>query len=353
MYKVDISNAFNSRQSLLPESQVLERIKKSYAKAKQDQLKASDDYQVSREWLPIYEGYMGSTIDVLLNGDIDSMHQLYSNFFRHPCSTGLHGMHFEMVEKYMTATPSTEDLQKYINEISIRARLFLLNCTNTHPSVLSRPSVGNPYGYHMIDPDGNRNFIYGGAEHHYYYAERIKMLLRENKGSKVLELGGGFGGMASFLLRDFNLSMYCGIDLPENLALQSYFLMTLFPNKKFGLYGEFDINNMNNLDDNYDVLLLPNFCIENIPDDYFSLFYNSYSLAEMSLDVANNYLKHASNICQSYIYHVNHVHWPVSSDSFIINPKKFELFLRFPTMWGRNPVNPTIDHHDFIYSRKC
>lgn len=351
MYQLDIGSAFESRLSEVDEK-ILIRIQQAYARARADQVDVENQYQVSGEWLPIYKQYMDGLIEALLGCRMDSMKEIFSNFFRRPCSAGLHGLHFEMVERYMDKEPTIEDRQVYLNAVKLYVELFLLNCKNIHPSILSRPSVGNPYGYHITDMSTNsKYFIYGGAEYHYYYADRIKMLLDANQSSTVFELGGGFGGLASFLLRDFDMSLYCAIDLPENLALQSYFLMTLFPNKRFGLYGDIDLKNFAEESKKYDVILLPNYCIEFLPENFFSLSYNSYSLAEMGLEVANNYLKYISHITNRYIYHVNHVYWSVSSDNFHIDQQKFNLLFRFPTMWGRDPLRPNIDHHDYIYKK--
>jgi hypothetical protein len=352
MYHLDVSRSFIERASILPEMHVIDRIKKAYLKARQDQLVVENVYQVSREWLPIYSAYMGSAITTLSDGSLGEILAMYSNFFRHPCSTGLHGLHFSMVERYMSGEPSPEDKKAYLENIAAYARLFLLNCQNRSPAVLARPSVGNPYGYEIIEPSGVRHFISPCSEYHYYYADRIQMLLESSRAGRVLELGGGFGGMASYLLRDYQLNLYLAFDLPENVALQSYFLMTLFPNKRFGLYGEFDVQNLAEASKQFDVLLLPNYAIENVPEDFVSLSYNSYSLAEMSLDSISRYLELIAKVTSRYIYHVNHVHWPVSADNFKIDADKFDLFLRFPTMWGRDPVHPKIDHHDYIYKRR-
>jgi putative sugar O-methyltransferase len=166
----------------------------------------------------------------------------------------------------------------------------------------------------------------------------------------VFELGGGFGGMAYYLMRDAVGLTYIAADLPENAALQAYYLMSHFPTKKIALYGELDLTDFNPHD--YDAIILPNFAIDSLSEDLVHLSFNSYSLAEMDIESVNNYVNKICNITSLYFYHLNHVYWPVSADNFPIDYDKFELHLRFPSMWGRDPQNCTIDHHEYVYMRR-
>jgi len=108
------------------------------------------------------------------------------------------------------------------------ANLLLRSCRNVPVSVLEKPANGNPYGYRM-----GESMVYVGAEYHYYYAEKIRMLLKKRENPIVMELGGGFGGMAYYLMRDVPHGTYIGVDLPENAALQAYYLLSSFPDKKY------------------------------------------------------------------------------------------------------------------------
>ena len=346
---IDIAEAFiERRQSLSVTDEALSRIAAAYEKSKMEQASAGSHYQVSREWLPIYSGYMQKIMTVLEQKDISGMRRLYENFFREDLSTGLHGMNFSMVEKYMTPDKliAEADLRVYMENCIRYANLFLRSCRNVPVSVLERPAIGNPYGYRL-----DETMVYIGAEYHYYYAEKIRMLLQKMEHPIVMELGGGFGGMAYYLMRDVPHGTYIGVDLPENAALQAYYLMASFPDKKILLYGEEEIRDCDI--SKFDAIIIPNFAIETIFSDGVNLSFNSYSLAEMSLETIESYLKTICRVSSDYFYHVNHTVWEVNADLFPIDYEKFDLLFRFPTMWGKDPQQLVVDQHDFIYQRRC
>jgi putative sugar O-methyltransferase len=344
---LDISESFRSNAIPGASKKQISRIISAYKKSKEIQQSSPLCYQVSREWLPIYTGYMDEVMNALQAEDSESLSRMYENFFREKLSTGLHGMHFEMVEKYMQPDKaiSAEDLSAYMNFCQMYAKHFLLSNPKVSLDALRRPPVGNPYGYNL---DGTT--IYVCAEYHYHFSYNIQKLLRQRRNPVVFELGGGFGGMAYYLLRDTKNISYIAADLPENAALQAYYLMSHFPEKKIGLYGEFDLDNFDPA--SYDAIVIPNFAIECLKPDSVDLSFNSYSLAEMDMPSVTNYVSHICNFTSQYFYHLNHVYWPVSSDDFPIDYGKFELFLRYPVMWTRNPQNCTLDHHEYIYMRK-
>jgi hypothetical protein len=99
---LDISKTFIDRKLEGADNNSIKRISETYKKWKLIQNNARLEYQVSREWLPIYSQYINKISQSLLQSDILNLKKMYENFFRDPLSTGLNGMHFEMVEKYMT-----------------------------------------------------------------------------------------------------------------------------------------------------------------------------------------------------------------------------------------------------------
>jgi hypothetical protein len=188
--------------------------------------------------------------------------------------------------------------------------------------------------------------IFPGADYHYTFSEKIAILLRKKSIPVILELGGGFGGMAYYCLRDITNIKYICVDLPENAALQAYFLKSYFPNKKIRLFGEdFESND-------FDALIVPSYGIESLSENSVDLSFNSYSLAEMGREAIENYIKLISKFTQDYIYHLNHVHWEVNADSFPIDLNKFQLLFRNPTNWGKDPRRYQLDQHEYLYKSK-
>jgi putative sugar O-methyltransferase len=345
--KLTINQAFLDRpENISNDDKLLQRISKSYRYAKSEQLKAKSCYQVGNEWLPIYEKYMGSIIQALTHQDMPELKRQYRNFFREQLSTGLHGLHFEMVEKYMTPSRgiAKADLETYVNCIMHNFNMFLKGSPQFDISRLVRKSIGNPYGFEV-----DNNFIDFGSEYQYHYSRQIKNLLIGTQNPVVLELGGGYGGMAYYLLRDFPQATYIGYDLPENAALQAYYLLSAFPEKNIILSGEVDLLGLNT--QNVDAMILSNFEMETLQENSVDYSFNSYSLAEMEFDAIENYLKIICKSTRKYINHLNHsVFAKLSADDFPIDLKKFELIFRFPMMWGKfSGRNPTIDEHEYIY----
>ena len=301
-------------------------------------------YKPGNEWLPIYELCMKDIMSALKARDIDLLKEQYANFFRKKFSTGLHGLHFEMDERYFKPERINEnDINVYVNLILHNFNLFL-NCNpNVDFKKLVRKNIGNPYGYHV---DGT--FIIAGAEYHYHYANQIKKILQGNNKSVVMELGGGFGGTAYYLLRDFEGITYKCYDLPENAALQAFYLLTAFPEKKFLLSGE-------PLEDiKYDGMIFSNCEIEDLETDSVDLSFNSYSLAEMEKEAIFNYINIICRTTSKYFNHINHsLFCKFSSDLFPINYNKFELTYRFPVMWSKSQDrNPIVDEHEYLYQTK-
>lgn len=318
----------------------IENIAKHYRLWKAEQEQADSVYQVSREWLPIYEKYMVEVIQALQENQIETLQSMYENLFRKPLSSGLHGLHFDMVSTYMNPEkpPNQEAISKYLESCALGARNFLLSCPGTSISKLVRPAIGNPYSYTLEGCN-----VFPCADYHYTFSEKISILLKKKSNPVILELGGGFGGMAYYCLRDIPNVKYICVDLPENAALQAYYLQSHFPHKKIELWGE------NPLSNDFDALILPSHGIESLADNSIDLSFNSYSLAEMGKDTMENYIKIISNITQDYIYHLNHVHWEVSADSFPIDLSKFQLLFRNPTNWGKDPRRYHLDQHEYLY----
>lgn len=340
-----IDNGFAERKVNV-DNKIINRVIQSYNKAKEMQRSAAEEYQVSNEWLPIYSSCMNEVIEAMTNRDSTRLSEIYGNFFRDPCSVGLHGMPVDMFTNYFSGNISDYNKDRYITDLMHRFTMW-------HDSIgktcsidnLNSPIIGNPYGCYI---DGV--FYRAGVDYVHYYATIISRLIRNENQKFVLELGGGFGGLAYFLMRDNSKLTYIDVDLPENMALTAFYLLSAFPNKNIALFGEIDITKTNL--DQFDAVILPNFCIADIKSDSVDLVFNSYSLAEMSLNNVNNYVNHISRISSKFIFHVNHTKTAtVTSDSFGFDFNKFELISRAPALWNMGR-NSNMDEFEYIYKNK-
>jgi hypothetical protein len=219
------------------DSALLRRISVAYQKAKAKQRDAAETFNVSNEWLPIYQRNLGPVMRALSEGNLDDLDRMYSNFFRDPCSTGLAGLPADLTKKYFGRHIADRYRKIALCEALHRYSLWRERTENRYTvQDLVCPLVGNPYGSTI---DGV--FLRPGVDYHHYYASEINRLLESGEQQVVVELGGGFGGMAFFLVRDNPAITYIDFDLPEACALASYYLMKSLPQLPITLYGEAEL----------------------------------------------------------------------------------------------------------------
>lgn len=340
-----VDNGFIERPSVADRA-IVERVMTAYNKAKAVQKDAAEEYQVSHMWLPIYQSFMGDLMATMEQRDVDKLAHIYANFFRDRSTIGIHGMPVDMESTYFSGNISEDAKGKYLADVMHRMNIWLDSIGKTHPlDALETPNVGNPYGFYI---DGK--FFRAGVDYQHYYATIIGRLIRGKEHKTVLELGGGFGGLGHFLMRDNPDLTYIDVDLPENMALSAYYLLSGCPDKKIALFGEIDLATADLTQ--YDAVVLPNFALGELKDDTVDLAFNSYSLAEMSLNNVANYVKQFSRLSRKFIYHVNHTAIPpVKADDFAFDFDKFELISRAPALWNM-ARNKDMDEFEYIYKSK-
>jgi putative sugar O-methyltransferase len=325
---------------------LLERIVNAYNKGSKDQLARPELFRPSNEWLPIYRKYLGSVIDYLEKQDIENLDKTYRNYFRDDCSTGLVGLHGKMQSAFFGRKISYLSRLHYLNDSIHRFNLWQKQTGNRYPiTALDAPLIGNPYGYFI---DGK--FVKSGSDYQHYYAAKIIDLVGIEEKRVVAEIGAGYGGMAYYLMRDAGNATFVDFDLPENLALTSYYLLKSFPDKKFLLYGEGTLQSQSLTE--YDVVLMPSFELDVLPPESFDLIFNSYSLAEMSKETIDHYVRRCGDMLKNggWFFHVNHTKKSqISARDFPI-PADLKLVSEEIAAWnfGRNP---DMDEYEFLYQK--
>jgi hypothetical protein len=157
---------------------------------------------------------------------------MYRNFFRDPCSAGLIGVPYKMGEAG-SRTMNRCYGRFFLGDALHRIDHWKAQTGNRFDlKELAGPSVGNPFGVSIAG-----TLVRSGTESQHYFAERIAQLL-PSEGAVVTEIGGGFGGMAHYLLRHRSQIKYSNFDVPESVALASYYLLKSLPDLPFLLYGE-------------------------------------------------------------------------------------------------------------------
>ncbi len=344
---VDKGFASRMKSADAEEHKIVERIIRAYNKAKAAQKNLSEIFQVSNEWLPIYNRYMGNIIDALTKENAAKVSEIYGNFMRDDCSTGLQGLPLDMKKCFFSGKISRMHKMLFLADVLHRHDLWKKFLGGKYTDdALSSSDIGNPYGYYI---DGK--FIRTGAETFHYFAARISGLLKDVRGRKmVAEIGGGYGGMAYFLLRDNADVTYADFDLPENMALTSYYLLNSFPKKKALLYGEGKLD-ARSLAEN-EIIIMPNFEFAELPSGAADLVYNSYSLAEMSRGTIDHYVSETARISKRYFLHVNHTrHSAVVADDFGVDRNSFDLASKQPARWS-DMISLYTEYYEYLYKKK-
>ena len=300
--RYDLQNVTKGFTSHIDESsddtEVLERICAAYSRAvgTQQQL-ASDEYEAS--WRRHRQGPLNTVIRALLERDTVALSRMYRNFYRDPCSSGLLAAPYGMSKAYFGRT--IKDIYRHFYLSHVLYRLDYWRELTEHRfrlKDLAGPGIGNPFG---VVIDGTHISV--GAEYAHYCAHRVyDLAVTATSGAvTVAEIGGGFGGVAYYLLCRQQPLRYINFDVPESLALSSYYLMKAFPALRFLLFGEKALTN--ETISHADVVLMPNFELEAMPAGSVDVTFSSYALSNLSRSAMGEYLKNVVRMTrQSLLY---------------------------------------------------
>jgi hypothetical protein len=277
---------------------VLERICAAYIKAATRESSASEAYQATGWWEQQRYGSLGAVTGALTTRDIDSLRAMYRNFYRDPCSAGLIVLQ-RAAKDYFGDTIKDLHLRYCLADALFRLDYWKTMTEDrfaTHD--LSGPGVGNPFGV-MVEG----SLIRTGSEYQHYCAFRIGRLLSSGA-SIVAEIGGGFGGMAYYLLRDRAGTTYINFDVPESVALMSYYLMKAFPSLKFLLYGEEELTE--DAIARADVVLMPVFEMKKMPEKSVDVTFSSHAMSDLSHEALVEYLNNIARMTRGSFFCIGH-----------------------------------------------
>jgi putative sugar O-methyltransferase len=258
---------------------------------------------------------------------------MYRNFFRDPCSGGILGAPGGLAEAYFSGRIRDVYRHFYLSHVLYRLD-YWKSLTNGRYTTrdLAGPGVGNPFG---VIIDGTHISV--GAEYSHYCAHRVREQL-DSEGVTVAEMGVGFGRMAYYLLRDRPGASYVGFDLPENVALASYYLMRALPGLKFLCYGEKTITRESI--EEADVVMLPRFALTTVPARSVDLTFTSHGMSELSTDELGHYVREISRITdERLLFMSNRAASQVISESVRRQSKPFALESSRETGWHSYKVS--------------
>jgi putative sugar O-methyltransferase len=292
----NVTDGFASRiDTTEDDTELLERICAAYSKAIERQQFAPRAYRATDWWQQVRQHSLGPVIQALLTRDIPALRAMYRNFFRHSCSTGLLGAPFGMAKAYFGGNIKDLHCRFYLSHVLYRYDYWKAQTNGRFPlSDLYGPGVGNPFG---VQIDGTH--IHVGAEYAHYCAHRIDGVLPTGAAT-VVEIGGGYGSMAYYLLRDRAGLTYLDFDVPESIALISYYLLKAFPNLKFLLYGEEELTSQAIA--GVDVVLMPTFEIAAMPAASIDVTFSSHAMSDLSAEAMEAYLNNIDRMTRDAFF---------------------------------------------------
>jgi hypothetical protein len=335
------------------EIEVVERIFQSFKKMKNDQQKVSELYLPSSLWQQHIDVNYSYFTDALQSNDIDKFHFFLSNFGSWKQN---HGIESNMLIR--------DNMKTLIGRRYLKNVIFYKNLKNWQwfynsrkpVSCLTYPTHGNQSGAYIED-----TFVGVGSFFNEIYGSILNGLLDDIERPVVADLGAGYGKLAYFILRDMKDSCFIDFDLPETLCLAAYYLMKSWPEKRTLLYGEQEYSEKSH--NNYDLIFMPSYEIENVGNNSIDLFMNKNSLGEMTRDAATNYIHHVANTTR-YFFHMNHDNFPnVYSDNspgplgyeYPVPKDKFKLLFRYPDvghMLYQGKLDYDMDIFLYLYERR-
>lgn len=267
------------------------------------------------EWKYLDEHKRGIYIASIRRPQAVSLPALFSNMFRNDATYGV-------------VSPSYAEVDQAA--VKDQILLDLDTCYEfTHLSeigpLLFEKGLGNPFGL-LIDgkvlaPDSAR---------HYYFAEKLVALAAGTTTKRIIEIGGGYGGLALMLRRLHHSAPYVIVDLFETCLLQYYFL------KKAGLKVAFVLDPAEAPEPDA-IAIVPT----DISDAFLStltdtgIVFNSRSFSEMSRGTVEHYFALIQNRLKPaciYLENSNFLLFPdsvrhveVLASEFPIDPQKYGL----------------------------
>lgn len=328
------------------ELEVVNRIFKSYKKMKYSQKNIDNSYLPSKLW----EDQLNESYDYLISSeredDFKKFHFFLSNY---GCWKKYHGIANNMLIRNLSRSILG---RKYLQNITFKKNLKLwkwIDKKNNDLSELEFFRCGNQSGS-FID----NKFIIASSFFNQYYASFLKNIVKDINRPIIAELGGGDGNFVFYLLKKLSSFQYLDFDLPEVVTILSYNFLLQWPEKKFLLYGENELDNLTL--ENYDFILMPSWEIEKLKDDSVDLFLNKNSLGEMTKKNCETFLYHITRSA-NYFFHMNHdnirnmyndgSHGLLSSE-FPIDQDKFDLQFRYLDI-GHALHNGYLDYYMDIF----
>jgi hypothetical protein len=301
-------------------------------------------YRATGWWQEVRNRSLGPVRQALLTHDIAALRSMYNNFHRDPCCTGLTGVPFGMTDVYFGGKMTDVHRRIYLADTLYRLDYWKRETRGRfHLGELAVPRIGNPFGVCL-----EGTLVSARAEFHHHCADRVASLL-ESKLSTVVEIGGGFGAMAYYLLRGHSKIKYLDFDLPESTALATYYLVKALPHKRFLLFGETPL--AGEAIANADVALLPLFAMERLRTASVDVTFSSHAMADVEVGELTSYLETIQRVTRNDFLFVGATSLPDIPGLIGGDGDMFHLEERRQLRWSSHR-RPQVEEIEGLYSFK-
>jgi putative sugar O-methyltransferase len=280
------------------EREIVEEVISSFNAAKRMQPSIAIPYRPSGVWRDFLDPRLGYFYDIISKKDHESVAKYLRNFFRNQAISGLWSGEINVFQAFH----NLDKLAQLQREHTMKEQYLVWrrNLPSVDLKELDAPRVGNPWGYRFDD-----YLLYEPVLEYNFQAHYFDELLKDIKTPVVIEIGGGFGGLAHHLLCLRPSIKYIGFDLPENILIQTYYLSCIFPNAKILTYeNNAPTLTLEQLDD-YDIVLLPNFELKRTESLIADLIVNVRCLSGMSHEAITEYFTQIDRLGRLFFYHEN------------------------------------------------
>jgi putative sugar O-methyltransferase len=325
---------------------IIKQIIALYKLIKKEQKDISKIYFPDGEW-QVYINERFDLYDSLLNNNIEEVYNIFKNFWRNKL-----GPIVSQYAYFSDLTNGSEEKKERFKKLMSRDyTIWQALYLNEKLENLSVPRIGNPWGYSI-----NNYLIIPQAFRFHNHCKQISNILIDYQKSVWAELGGGYGGTCYYYFKNnpnTNVT-YINFDLPETLVIAAYYLLRTLPERKILLYySKTPITRK--FIEQYDIILMPNYAIEELENNSVDLFLNAFSLSEMPYNVISNYISHIERVTSGYFLHnnmdrkgiVNRGFERIPCSDYPINSKKFKLlYKKFDLFQGYEG-----DYREYLYQK--
>ena len=328
------------------DTDLLQRIKGMYRDIKDHQENQPEIYQPAGEWRKHVNQRMPH-YDAFYEDGTDRLGELLGNFWRNELGVLVkqYAGHQQLIESEETRISYAKT---FAHDLMIWSNLY-----GSDFSQLEIPEVGHPWGYLW-----NGTLIGSKVLRYHALAAQIEGLTADIEKPVVAEIGAGYCGMAHFLIKRSDRFTYIDFDLPETLVVGAYYLSKTLPDRKIYLHEGGPINWEKTIEE-YDVILCPNWSIDNLPANSVDVFLNTFSLSEMSFPVIQKYLEKITTSCRHYFLHnnmdregvVNEGHERTPASQYPLPENQFKLLYKHYDLFQQKHSGRDGDYREFLYQK--